>query len=103
MAASARESSVIIHEEVTSDTGRALGDLTGIPLTGREYLDTGPFGSGVAPVVVRIDDHTLALGYPAEATFAHLTLDHHDRIVREVLAAPNHLVTRTLVYPEHDH
>lgn len=103
VAATAEEPGVVIHERVTSDTGSGLGDLTGIPLTGREYLDTGPFGSGVAPVVVRLDEHTLALGYPAEGTYVQLTLDHHDRIVREVLAAPNHLVTRTIVYPEHDH
>ncbi len=103
VAATAHEPSVVIHEQVTSDTGTGLGVLTGIPLTGREYLDTGPFGSGIAPAVVRLDEHTLALGYPAEATYAQLTLDHHGRIVREVLAAPNHLVTRTLVYPEHDH
>ncbi len=103
VAATDHEPSVVIHEQVTSDTGSGLGDLTGIPLTGREYLNTGPFGSGRAPVVVRLDEHTLALGYPAEATYALLTLDHHDRIVREVLAAPNHLVTRTLVYPKHDH
>lgn len=96
------ERHVVIHEQVTSDTSSGLGDL-GIPLTGREYLNTGPFGSGRAPVVVRLDEHTLALGYPAEATYVQLTLDDDDRIVREVLAAPNHLVTRTLVYPEHDH
>lgn len=103
LAATEREPRVIVHEQVTSDTGSGLGDLTGIPLTGREYLDAGPFGSGVAPVVVRLDQHTIALGYPAEATYTQLTLDHHGRIVREVLAAPNHLVTRTLVYPGHDH
>lgn len=103
VAATGLEPKVVIHEQVTSDTSSGLGDLSGIPLTGREYLEAGPFGSGVAPVVVRLDQRTLSLGYPAEATYVQLTLDRHDRIVREVLAAPNHLVNRTLVYPVHDH
>lgn len=101
VAATEREPRVVVHEQVTSDTSIGAAGRSAIPLTGREYLGTGPFGSGVAPVVIRLDDNTLALGYPAEATYVQLTLDHHDRIVQEVLAAPNHLVTRTLIYPEH--
>lgn len=42
----------------------------------------------------------LALAYPAEHTQLDLTLDETGRILHETLTAPNHLVTRTFVYPE---
>lgn len=100
------EQRLVVYEQVTSNTGSGLGDLTGIPMPGDEYVEVGPYGSGRAAVVVQLDrkgdERTIALGYPGEATYVRLTLDHHDRIVREVLTAPNHLVTRTLVYPDAD-
>ena len=106
--ATGAERQVVVYEQVTSDTSSGLGDLAGLPMAGDEYVGVGPYGSGRAPIVVLLDrtdgERTIALGYPGEATYVRLTLDHHDRIVREVLAAPNHLVTRTLVYPgEHEH
>lgn len=102
---------LVVHEQVTSNTNAGLGDPAEFSMSGRRYLSIGPYGSGVAPTVVVLDrragETTLALAYPGEGTYVRLTLDHHDRIVREVLAAPNHLVTRTLVYPEevepHEH
>lgn len=45
---------------------------------------------------------TLALGYPAEATYVLLTVDADQRDTRETLAAPDHLISRTFVYPEPD-
>lgn len=102
---------VSVHEQVTSNTNTGLGDPATFHMSGREYLGVGPYGSGVAPTVVVLHrtprETTLALAYPGEGTYVRLTVDHHHRIVREVLAAPNHLVTRTLVYPEdgeaHEH
>ena len=93
-----------LHEQVTSDTDAGLGDPTTLTISGPEYLKVGPYGSGKAPIVTVLGRHrgdtVLALAYPAEATYVRLTVDRSGRITREVLAAPNHLTTRTLVYPE---
>ncbi|NYI77065.1 copper resistance protein CopC [Nocardioides panzhihuensis] len=104
---------LVLYEQVTSDTNGASGIETRIPMSGQELVDSDPYGSGIAPTVVLLghDPDTgeteLALAYPGEGTYVHLTLDHHDRIVRETLNAPKHRTTRTLVYPEdddgHDH
>ncbi|ALV33065.1 copper resistance protein CopC [Streptomyces sp. CdTB01] len=101
-----------LHELVTSNTARGLGDLRQLPLTGKDFLASEPYGSSTAPVLTRLPDESghrrLALAYPAEHTQLDLTLDETGRILRETLTAPNHLVTRTFVYPEanedgHDH
>ncbi|MFF3875203.1 copper resistance protein CopC [Streptomyces sp. NPDC001978] len=93
-----------LHELVTSNTARGLGDLKELPITGKEFLAAEPYGSGTAPVTTRLPDENghrrLALAYPAEHTQLDLTLDEEGRIVHETLTAPNHLVTRTFVYPE---
>ncbi|MFB8128735.1 copper resistance CopC/CopD family protein [Streptomyces mirabilis] len=95
-----------LHELVTSNTARGLGDLKELPITGKEFLAAEPYGSGTAPVTTRLPDENghrrLALAYPAEHTQLDLTLDEEGRIVHETLTAPNHLVTRTFVYPEPD-
>ncbi|QIY99080.2 CopD family protein [Streptomyces sp. S1D4-11] len=74
------------------------------PITGKEFLAAEPYGSGTAPVITRLPDDNghrrLALAYPAEHTQLDLTLDETGRILHETLTAPNHLVTRTFVYPE---
>ncbi|MGA5189260.1 copper resistance CopC/CopD family protein [Streptomyces griseoincarnatus] len=95
-----------LHELVTSNTVRGLGDLKQLPITGKEFLASEPYGSGTAPVISRLPDENghprLALAYPAEHTQLDLTLDETGRILHETLTAPNHLVTRTFVYPEPD-
>ena len=98
-----------LYERVTSDTNSGLGQEVRLQLSGPELLDSDPYGSGVAPTVVVLGRNQLtgetemALAYPGEGTYVRLTLDHHGRIARETLAAPNHLTTRTIVYPEHKH
>ncbi|WP_328690212.1 copper resistance protein CopC [Streptomyces phaeochromogenes] len=101
-----------LHELVTSNTARGLGELRKLPIAGTEFLASEPYGSGTAPVITRLPDENghrrLALAYPAEHTQLDLTLDETGRILHETLTAPNHLVTRTFVYPEtdedsHDH
>ena len=95
-----------LHELVTSNTARGLGDLRKLPVTGKEFLASEPYGSGTAPVITRLPDENghrrLALAYPAEHTQLDLTIEETGRILRETLTAPNHLVTRTFVYPEAD-
>ncbi|HXH78740.1 copper resistance protein CopC [Nocardioides sp.] len=94
-----------LHEQVTSNTATGLGKPIRLRFSGLEYLAAGPFGSGRAVTVTRHQVHpngevTLALAYPAEKVFVLLTVDRQNRIVREVLASGEHLVTRTLVYDE---
>ncbi|MFD4510291.1 copper resistance protein CopC [Streptomyces sp. NPDC058457] len=95
-----------VHELVTSNTALGLGDLKQLPLTGKDFLAAEPYGSGTAPVTTRLPDENghrrLALAYPAEHTQLDLTLDGTGRILHETLTAPDHLVTRTFVYPETD-
>ncbi|NEE09552.1 copper resistance protein CopC [Streptomyces sp. SID7499] len=95
-----------LHELVTSNTARGLGDLKQLPIMGKEFLASEPYGSGTAPVITRLPDENghrrLALAYPAEHTQLDLTLDETGRILHETLTAPNHLVTRTFVYPDPD-
>lgn len=96
-----------LYERVTSNSG--LGQEVRLQLSGPELLDSDPYGSGVAPTVVVLGRNQLtgetemALAYPGEGTYVRLTLDHHGRIARETLAAPKHLTTRTIVYPEDEH
>ncbi|MEU0684438.1 copper resistance CopC/CopD family protein [Streptomyces albogriseolus] len=102
-----------LHELVTSNTARDLGNQKELPLTGADFLASEPYGSGTASITTRLPDETghrrLALAYPAEHTQLELTLDRDGRILHETIAAPYHLVTRTFVYPEpgeetsHDH
>lgn len=98
-----------LYERVTSNTNTGLGNGVRLQVTGQELLDSDPYGSGVAPTVVVIDrdNHTgetvMALAYPGEGTYVRLTLDRRGRILRETLAAPNHLTTRSIVYPEDKH
>jgi copper transport protein len=93
-----------LHEQVTSDTNQGLGTLSRLALTGPIFLSSEPYGSGIAPTVTILtknrDETTLALAYPGEGVYALLTVDPTGRIRRETLAAPNHLVSRTFIYPE---
>lgn len=93
-----------LYEQVTSDTTDGLGIQRRLRLTGRAFLESDPFGSGVAPVATLMtrseDESTLAVAYPAEGIYIVLTVDKRGRIIREQLAAPKHLVSRTFVYPD---
>ena len=98
-----------LYERVTSNTNSGLGKRVSLKVSGQELLDSDPYSSGVAPTVVVLDrdkttgETVMALAYPGEGTYVQLTLDRHGRIVRETLTAPNHLTTRTIVYPKDDH
>jgi len=95
-----------LHEQVTSNTATGPGPLTRLRLSGGEFLDSEPYGSGVAPTVNRLWEErrevTLALAYPGEGTYVLLTLGRDDLILRETLVSASHLVTRTFVYDEPD-
>lgn len=101
--AMARVRALSLYEEVSSNTGTQQAPMP-LSLTGSEFLDSEPYGSGVAPEAVvtgRRDGLTsLMVGFPGDLTQASLLIDDQHRIIRETLTAPNHLVTRTFAYPD---
>jgi copper transport protein len=94
----------ILHEQVTSNTAHGYGPIELLTVNGRRFLSAEPYAAGVAPTAALIsrttDQTTLALGYPGEGVAIQLTVDPNNRILRETLIAPNHLIHRTFVYPE---
>jgi copper transport protein len=95
----------ILHEQVTSNTAHGYGPVERLTVNGRRFLRTEPYAAGVAPTAALIsrtaDQTTLSLGYPGDGVAIQLTVDPNNRILRETLIAPNHLIHRTFVYPEH--
>ncbi|MEU1596023.1 copper resistance protein CopC [Streptomyces sp. NPDC005708] len=93
-----------LHEQVASDTAGTAIAPTGLQLSGDHFVDSEPYAQGKATQTSRFTDtegHTvLALGYPGERLALELTLDDHDRVLRETLAAPNHLIHRSFTYAE---
>ncbi|MEU0170326.1 copper resistance protein CopC [Streptomyces iakyrus] len=93
-----------LHEQVASDTARTAVAPTKLTVTGEQFVDSEPYTQGTAPLSSRFTDGegntVLALGFPGERLALELTLDERDRVVRETLVAPNHLIRRTFTYPE---
>nr|WP_168515603.1 hypothetical protein [Streptomyces sp. S1D4-11]QIZ00734.1 hypothetical protein HEP87_52175 [Streptomyces sp. S1D4-11] len=89
-----------LHEQVASDTA----GMTSLELSGNHFVDSEPYATDKATQTSRFTDiegHTvLVLGYPGERLALKLTLDDHDRVVRETLVAPNHFIHRSFTYPE---
>jgi copper transport protein len=78
-----------------------------IGLSGREFLAGEPYAGGVVPaadlVKGRGGQQVLLLGFPGAGVWAKLTLGAHDaphRFAHEVLADPDHLISRGFAYPE---
>jgi copper transport protein len=94
--------SIQVVETVTSETTRPAPRPRTVNVSGREVLDSDPYGSPPDPdvAVQRLaDGHTiLSFGLPAEGTHVLLETDAAFRIVRETLAAPKHLTQRTFTY-----
>jgi copper transport protein len=97
---------VTVYEAVTSDTTGAPPVTNRLRLAGEFFLSQEPYASGVAPIAARIspDGHPvrLALGYPAAAINATLTLDAAGRISEETLTDTTHLIHRRFAYPDHN-
>lgn len=102
-AAMLSQPSIRVVETVTSDTSRAAPKPQTVTVTGREFLDSEPYGSPPDPEVVLrrgpAGGRTLTFGLPAEGIHVELVLDASYRIIRETLAAPKHLTERTFTYP----
>ena len=106
MAATRAAGDITVYEAVTSDTTTGSGEpqpldvsaeffVSQEPYAGRQRTAGGPPGGGSGAT-------RLALGYPAASINVLLTLDRAGRIVDETLTDPRHLVTRRIVYADHD-
>ena len=92
-----------VHERVTSDANQQPLTPTVLHLSGSEFLNSDPYSSGRATTTTLVQqapgETTIALGFPGDDTYVELTVDPRNRILRETLTGPNHLVQRTFVYP----
>jgi copper transport protein len=95
-----------VYESVTSDTTTGAGEPKPLDVSAEFFLSQEPYAAGNAPQAVRLVGGSgatrLALGYPAASINVLLTLDKAGRISDEILTDPSHLVTRRMVYPQHD-
>ncbi|MEU3550858.1 copper resistance CopC/CopD family protein [Streptomyces longwoodensis] len=93
-----------LHEQVASDTAGTAIAPTRLRLTGHRFVDSEPYARGKASQTSTFTDaegHTvLALGYPGERLAVELTLDDQDRVIRETLVTPNHLIHRSFTYAD---
>jgi copper transport protein len=106
VAATRAAGDITVYEAVTSDTTTGSGEPTPLNVPAEFFVSQEPYAAGSAPQAVRLAAGSgatrLALGYPAASINVLLTLDRAGRIVDETLTDPRHLVTRRIVYPEHD-
>ena len=91
-----------IYETGTSEGGSALPPPYRVTISGDDYVESEPFGSGIVPVAVSLPvpggGARLLLGFPAARIFVDLLLDGQGRITDEVFASPKHLFRRRFVY-----
>ena len=107
LAAMRQVPAMTVYEQVTSDTTLGRGTTHSIGLSGREFLAGEPYAGGVVPaadlVTGRGGQQVLLLGFPGAGVWAELTLGAHGapyRFAHEVLADPDHLISRGFAYPE---
>lgn len=95
------EGPLTLHEAVTSNYRGDPGAIKVLPTTGADFIAREPYAEGaVDPVAVPdVGGDQLAFAFPANGITVALWLDGRDRIVRQVLVSPNHLITRTFTYP----
>ncbi|MEV0800700.1 copper resistance protein CopC [Kribbella sp. NPDC050281] len=91
-----------VVESITSDTTAPTPAAQSVIIDGPEFIDSDPYAGPPDPDVVvepRPGGHRLlTFGLPAEGIHVELEVDASYRIVRETLADPNHLATRTFTY-----
>jgi copper transport protein len=106
VAATRAAGELTVYESVTSDSTSGTGEPQPLPLSAEFFISQEPYQAGNAPQAVRLSSSSgstrLALGYPAASINVLLTLDRAGRIADEILTDPSHLVTRRLVYADHD-
>jgi copper transport protein len=92
---------IVVHEAVTSDYTGYPGTEAPLSLSGTEFLDTEPYGTGGGnPVVLAAtaSETQIGLAFP-QGLVVRLFVGTDYRILREEYVTPNHLITRTFEYP----
>jgi copper transport protein len=106
VAATRAAGDITVYEAVTSDTTTGSTEPQPLDVPAEFFVSQEPYAGGSAPQAVHLAGGSgatrLALGYPAASINVLVTLDRAGRIVDETLTDPRHLVTRRIVYPEHD-
>ena len=90
--------SVLVDERVTSGPGAK--SETQSKVTGEELLQSFPYGAGVGyalPVTGELREVVVYL--PGSQIWMHLWTDAQERLVRDVIVAPQHLLEHTFSYP----
>ncbi len=89
-----------LREAVTSDYRGDPGAAKELLMTGTDFVAREPYAEGAVDPVSISDPSgdQLAVGFPANGIVVRLWLDADDRVVRQVLVSPNHLITRTFDY-----
>jgi copper transport protein len=100
-----RAGAFTVWESVTSDSTTPMPAPQPLPVTADWFLAGEPYGTGVAPQAVVLDDgadrrRRLRLGFPAERRFAELVLDPEGRITSATLSGPKHLIRRQFRYDD---
>ena len=103
LAAMRQVRAMTVYEQVTSDTALGAGSMHAIRLSGSQFLAVEPYAGGITPVADLVTgsggQQVLLLGFPDAGTWAELTLGAHDRFTHEILADPDHLISRGFAYP----
>lgn len=99
-----RVTKLTIYETGTSEGDNDFPAPYRVSISGSDYVDSEPFGAGVAPIAVSLPSPEgstrLLLGFPALGIFADLTLDGAGRVTDEILASPKHVFRRRFVYDD---
>jgi copper transport protein len=106
VAATRAAGDITVYEAVTSDTTTGSGEPKPLDVSAEFFVSQEPYAAGSAPQAVQLAGGSgatrLALGYPAASINVLLTLDGAGRIADVILTDPKHLVTRRIVYADHD-
>ena len=90
--------SILVDERVTSGPGATAESQSKV--TGEQLLQSFPYGAGDAyalPATGPLREFVVYL--PGSQIWMHLWIDQQDRLVRDVIVAPQHLLEHTFSYP----
>jgi len=92
------QKSILLDERVTSGPGAKAESQSRV--TGEELLQSFPYGAGQAYDLSAAGAlRELVVYLPGSQIWMHLWIDQQDRLVRDVIVAPQHLLEHTLSYP----
>ncbi|HEV2013511.1 MAG TPA: copper resistance protein CopC [Candidatus Dormibacteraeota bacterium] len=90
--------SVLIDERVTSGPGAKAENQLNV--SGEQLLQSFPYGAGQAYALLTSgSDREVVVYLTGSQIWMHLWIDAQDRLVRDVIVAPQHLLEHTFSYP----